>query len=427
MELWRPAAQPTFISFPLADATGFALSGKGALTGTWCAWGDTAGPNAAGNPGFRSLSNAFTEISNTAVYAGQLAATELPAASPYVMCRFVAAGAATQYLLIRTSSVYANVTGIQGTNIATPVVAGTMPTDVMDTLLSAHTVAGSFGERLGTIRRNTMQSGSTTYCTLDAGASAVNDFYTNRMLYCTGGTGAGQVAGISSYTGSSKGASFYAAVATAFDSTSIFEILPSAAFGPAIPTAAEIVNLTWATPSRTITGGGSTVGAGGIDDSTFTNGAKALLANLAWATAARTTTGGTIDTVTLVTGVAALNANSIDDGSFKPGARQLLANLAWATATKQVTSLSSTSASDVTSAVNAAFASTYAEPGQGAPAATASLAAKIGYLYKAWRNKLTQTNTSYRVYGDDETTVDQKATFSDDGTTATKGEVGSGP
>ena len=74
--------------------------------------------------------------------------------------------------------------------------------------------------------------------------------------------------------------------------------------------------------------------------------------------------------------------------------------------------------------VDALNVDTYAEPGSGAPAATASIVAKIGYLYKAWRNKITQTSTEYKVYADDGTTVDQKATVGDDGATFTRGEVG---
>jgi len=70
---------------------------------------------------------------------------------------------------------------------------------------------------------------------------------------------------------------------------------------------------------------------------------------------------------------------------------------------------------------------TYAEPGQGAPAATASLAEKINYLYKNWRNKRTQTATTESLYDDAGSTVDQKRTVSDDGTTGTKGEMGTGP
>lgn len=77
--------------------------------------------------------------------------------------------------------------------------------------------------------------------------------------------------------------------------------------------------------------------------------------------------------------------------------------------------------------VDALATDTYAEPAQGAPAATATLAAKIGYLYKAWRNKSTQTSSTYSLYADDTTTVDQKATVADDGTTLTRGEIATGP
>lgn len=71
--------------------------------------------------------------------------------------------------------------------------------------------------------------------------------------------------------------------------------------------------------------------------------------------------------------------------------------------------------------------STFAEPGQGAPAATASIATKIGYIYKFLRNKVTQSSTVFSVYDDAGTTVDQKATVSDDGTTFTRSEIESGP
>lgn len=69
---------------------------------------------------------------------------------------------------------------------------------------------------------------------------------------------------------------------------------------------------------------------------------------------------------------------------------------------------------------------TFSEPGQGDPPATATLIQKIGYLYKNWRNKKTQTSSEWALYNDDTTTKGQKATVSDDGTTTTKGEVGTG-
>lgn len=70
---------------------------------------------------------------------------------------------------------------------------------------------------------------------------------------------------------------------------------------------------------------------------------------------------------------------------------------------------------------------TFAEPGQEAPAATNTLVKKIGYLFKFLRNKITQTSTTMSVFADDGTTVDQKSTVSDDGTTYTRGEIASGP
>lgn len=83
-----------------------------------------------------------------------------------------------------------------------------------------------------------------------------------------------------------------------------------------------------------------------------------------------------------------------------------------------------TAAAVNTEVVDALNVDTYAEPGSGAPGTTISLAQKIGYLYKAFRNKVTQTSTEYKLFADDEITVNQKATVSDDGTTFTRGEVG---
>lgn len=69
---------------------------------------------------------------------------------------------------------------------------------------------------------------------------------------------------------------------------------------------------------------------------------------------------------------------------------------------------------------------TFAQPGQENPAATTTLSKMLAYLYKAWRNKSTQTSSEYALYADDGTTKDQEAACSDDATTFTKGEVGTG-
>ncbi len=69
---------------------------------------------------------------------------------------------------------------------------------------------------------------------------------------------------------------------------------------------------------------------------------------------------------------------------------------------------------------------TRTEPGQGAPAVNPDSMTKLDYLYKAWRNKTLQSSTEYKLYDDAGTTIDQKATVSDDGTDFTKGEVSTG-
>ncbi len=70
---------------------------------------------------------------------------------------------------------------------------------------------------------------------------------------------------------------------------------------------------------------------------------------------------------------------------------------------------------------------TYAEPVQGNPAATASLATKIGHIYKNWRNKKTGDGTTEKYYNDDGVTVDHKRTTSEAAGTVTVGEVATGP
>lgn len=88
---------------------------------------------------------------------------------------------------------------------------------------------------------------------------------------------------------------------------------------------------------------------------------------------------------------------------------------------------------NVTSALNSAGAALAllddprSEPAQGAPPVNPDMATKVDWLYKAWRNKKTQTATQYSLFADDASTVDHKATVSDDGTTTTIGEVASGP
>ena len=66
-------------------------------------------------------------------------------------------------------------------------------------------------------------------------------------------------------------------------------------------------------------------------------------------------------------------------------------------------------------------------PGQLAPPLTPTFEEALSWLYKVFRNRKTQTATQWSLLADDESTVDAKATVSDDATTAIKQEVVTGP
>jgi hypothetical protein len=80
-----------------------------------------------------------------------------------------------------------------------------------------------------------------------------------------------------------------------------------------------------------------------------------------------------------------------------------------------------------TQVVAALATDTYSSPAQGTPPAGPDLASKISYLYKFAISKVTQTNNTLSVFNADASTVDHKATVSDDNTTYTRGNIVSGP
>lgn len=105
---------------------------------------------------------------------------------------------------------------------------------------SGTTVAGAIPPDVIFMRSGTAQGGSTTSITLDAGASAVTDFYKNEVVFIRSGTGAGQAAIITAYNGTTKVATV-GGFATAPDATSVFTV---AAFGPGAASVTGGVNVT---------------------------------------------------------------------------------------------------------------------------------------------------------------------------------------
>ena len=128
------------------------------------------------------------------------------------------------------------------------------------------------------------------------------------------------------------------------------------------------------------------------------------------------TTGGAVDTVTALTG----HTGQTGDNFARIGA-----------AGASLTDLGGMSAG-MTAEVNAEVADvlktdTVTLPGQVAPPLAPTFEEMISWLYKALRNRKTQTSTQWSLLADNETTVDAKATVSDDATTAIKQEIVSGP
>jgi hypothetical protein len=100
---------------------------------------------------------------------------------------------------------------------------------------------GSGGETR--LREGTAQAGAAGTITLDAGASAVTDFYKNCICALTSGPGAGQSQIIASYVGSTKVATMAASWATAPDATTQFRVLPLGTIpGASAPTAPQVAD-----------------------------------------------------------------------------------------------------------------------------------------------------------------------------------------
>lgn len=324
---------------------------------------------------------------------------------------------------------------------------------VWDELRGDHVSAGSFGQYFAQLfRSGTAQAGTSTTITLDASASATNNIYNYSIVSIISGTGALQSRQITAYTGSSKVATVGIAWTTNPSSDSVFVITP---LGVDAATLAAIADAVWdEARSGHATAGtfGEYVNADTVrlsGDATAADNAEAFFDGTGYAgTNNVIPTVTTVATVTAVTGLTASDVGAIKTKTdFLPSATAGAAGgvfIAGANAATSVTTaltanitgnLSGTVGSLATQAkadVNAEVVDclntdTYAEPGQEAPPATTTFAKKLGYLYKMLRNKKTQTATTFSLFADDASTVDQKAAVSDSAGTTTSGEIGTGP
>lgn len=183
-----------------------------------------------------------------------------------------------------------------------------------------------------------------------------------------------------------------------------------------------------------LTGSVGSVASGGITSGSFAansinaaalaSDAGTEIADAVWnSTRSTHTTAGTFGE-----GVASVQGNVTGSTASVTGAVGSVAGNVSGNVTGSVGSLASQAKTDVNNEVlDVLTVDTFTEPGQGAPGVNISLKDKIGYLYKAFRNKITQTSTTLSIFADDQTTVDHKSTTSDDSTTYTRGELSTGP
>lgn len=175
----------------------------------------------------------------------------------------------------------------------------------------------------------------------------------------------------------------------------------------------------------------NTNGADGASITRSTNGTVLIYKNAS--ATERTSAVGITDTedFDLKTGIHLVSIDTSDntDAGFYAAGNEYTVVISAATIdTKTVNAaLCTFSIERVGLAKNVLVTATYAQPGQGTPAATTTLAQQIAYIYKFLRNRITQTATGFSVYNDDAVTVDQKATVSDNGTTFDRGEIATGP
>lgn len=313
-----------------------------------------------------------------------------------------------------------------------------------------------YPRKLVTVRSGTSASAgsATSTIVLDGSASAIDDFYNGMVCVATIDSNV-EARVISDYVGSTQTASVSPDWNVAPDNNDTFVIkLPEGVQIPSVnvthvgataQTAGDIIGDTNDIQARLP----AALVSGRIDASVgaMASGVLTATAIAADAITAAKVADGTIDAATFAAG--AINAAAIASDAITAAkiASDALTAAKFAadclTAAKLASDVTTELQSGLATAASLATVAGYldteiaailallddprTEPGQGAPPVNPDLATKIDYLYKAWRNKKTQTVTTLSIFADDATTVDHKATVTDDGTTLTSGEVASGP
>ncbi len=217
----------------------FSLEARSALMPTTAAI--TLDVSAAGNAGVDWANVASPTTSQT------LSGTTVGVATAVTTVNGLAANVITATSIASNAITAAKVAtdAIGAAQLATDAIAE-ISDGVWDEATSGHLTVGTYGQ-LGQVERaNTATAGSSTSITLDASASAVDDYYTDQVLVITSGTGLNQARQITDYVGSTKVATVAPAWATNPGSGSVFVILPAGAATSAASIAGDVWDITLA-------------------------------------------------------------------------------------------------------------------------------------------------------------------------------------
>lgn len=141
----------------------------------------------------------------------------------------------------------------------TTVVAGSATMNTLLKAIKSATTTGDVAVESTTARKTgTAQAGAATSITLDAGASAVDDFYKDMVVRITSGTGSGQIREIFSYVGSTKVANVSRAWGTNPDATSVFRVSDGFLFDKSPVEITEVRRIFYNTQANAAGGGAKT-------------------------------------------------------------------------------------------------------------------------------------------------------------------------
>jgi hypothetical protein len=271
-----------------------------------------------------------------------------------------------------------------------------LPEIVYDSFFPA---AGAPIPLFGVVDWGTAQASASGSLVHRSGLSLADDILNGASHFVYSGTGAGQSRIGHDFTGATDTSSVSPNWTTTPSTDSLYVTFRSPPASTSAPVASNVTQ--FGGTAGTFSGGRPEVNTSHISGSAVSTSSAQIGVNVVQISA---------------DSVAADNAEAFFDGTGYAGTNNVIPT---------VTAVTGFTAANV-GAILALLDDPRTEPGQGNPPVNPDLATKIDYLYKAWRNRKTQTSSEYALYADDGTTKDQEAAISSDGTTLVIGEVVTG-